>query len=407
MTSDCPLPTADSFPPTARGPLPTAHSVLPPASHLPPSVNVLHVINGEQYAGAERVQDLLAQRLMEHGFQVGFVCLKPGRFATARRSRQAPLYALPMRSRLDLRAVPRLVRIIRREDYRLLHAHTPRTALIGRLAALLAGVPLVYHVHSPTARDSTRVWRNRANAWLEWASLRGAPRLIAVSQSLGREMIQRGYASQRITVVHNGVPCVEALPPRDLRRGIWTLACVALVRPRKGIEDLLEALALLRAQGLPVRLRVVGPFESPTYESQLKDYASRLGVADAVEWTGFVADVNAALCQADVLVLPSLFGEGLPMVVLEAMACGLPVVGTRVEGVPEAIGDGLSGLLAEPNNPADLARAIARIVSGELPWADLSRHARARQVEQFSDSCMAAGVAAVYREVLGLFAPDL
>jgi glycosyltransferase involved in cell wall biosynthesis len=182
---------------------------------------------------------------------------------------------------------------------------------------------------------------------------------------------------------------------------------VALVRPRKGIENLLDALALLRVQGLPVRLRVVGPFESPAYESQLKDYAGHLGVADAVEWTGFVADVNAALRQADLLVLPSLFGEGLPMVVLEAMACGLPVVGTRVEGVPEAIGDGLSGLLAEPNDPADLARAIARIVSGELSWADLSRHARARQVEQFSDSCMAAGVATVYRAVLGLSAPEL
>ena len=115
-----------------------------------PSVNVLHVINGEHYAGAERMQDLLAQRLADHGFQAGFACLKPGRFPDARRGRQAPLYALPMRSRLDLRCVPRLVRIIRREGCRLVHTHTPRTALLGRLAALLAGVPMVYHVHSPT-----------------------------------------------------------------------------------------------------------------------------------------------------------------------------------------------------------------------------------------------------------------
>ena len=225
--------------------------------------------------------------------------------------------------------------------------------------------------------------------------------MVAVSESLGRDMLRRGYAPWRVAVVHNGVPCV-ALPPREPPRGPWTLACVALLRPRKGIEVLLDALALLRAQGLPVRLRVIGAFESPAYEAQLKARANRLGLADAVEWTGFVADVTAALGQADLMVLPSLFGEGLPMVVLEAMACGLPVVGTRVEGVPEAIDDGLSGLLAEPNEPADLARAIARIVSGELSWADLSRHARERQVEQFSDRSMAAGVAAVYREVLGM-----
>ncbi len=366
-----------------------------------PGVNVLHVINGEHYAGAERVQDLLAQGLLEHGFQVAFACLKPGRFLEARRCRQAPLYALPMRTRLDLRAVARLARIIRREGCRLVHAHTPRTALIGRLAALAARVPMVYHVHSPTARDSTRAWRNRCNAALEWASLRGTPRLIAVSHSLRRHMLALGYAPQRISVVHNGVPCIEPPPRRDPPRGQWTLGCVALIRPRKGIEVLLDAMAVLRAEELPVRLRVVGPFESAAYETQLKDRAGRLGIADGVEWTGFLSDVNAALRQFDLLVLPSLFGEGLPMVVLEAMACGVPVVGTRVEGVPEAIGDGQDGVLARPNDPPDLARAIARVVSGGLSWVSLSQHARARQVEAFSDQSMAAGVAAVYRDVLG------
>jgi glycosyltransferase involved in cell wall biosynthesis len=261
---------------------------------------------------------------------------------------------------------------------------------------------MVYHVHSPTSRDSTRAWRNRWNAWVECASLWGSPRLIAVSQTLGRDLIGRGYAPRRVTVVHNGVPCVEPLPPRQPPCGCWTLACVALVRPRKGIEDLLDALATLRGQGLPLRLRVVGPFETPAYESQVKQHAERLGVADAVEWTGFVSDVTAELQKADLLVLPSLFGEGLPMVVLEAMACGVPVVGTRVEGVPEAIRDGVDGMLARPNDPAELARAIARIVSGELPWTIFSRNARERQVEEFSDRSMAAGVAAVYREVLGL-----
>jgi glycosyltransferase involved in cell wall biosynthesis len=364
--------------------------------------NVLHVINGEHYAGAERVQDLLAQGLVEHGFQVGFACLKPGRFLEARRCRQAPLYALPMQTRLDLRVVARLARIIRHDGYRLVHAHTPRTALIGRLAALAAGVPLVYHVHSPTACDSTRGWRNRCNAALEWASLRGAPRLIAVSHSLRRHMLELGYAAQRVSVVHNGVPCIEPPPRRDPPCGRWTLGCVALIRPRKGIEILLDAMAALRAEDLPVRLRVVGPFETAAYETQLKDRAGRLGIADGIEWTGFVSDVTAELRQFDLLVLPSLFGEGLPMVVLEAMACGVPVVGTRVEGVPEAISDGQDGVLTRPNDPSDLARAIVQVVSGGLSWTSLSQHARARQIEAFSDQSMAAGVAAVYRDVLGL-----
>ena len=136
-----------------------------------PPVRVLHVINGEHYSGAERVQDLLAGALPGFGFEVGLACLKPGRFPEVRRCREAPLYEIPMRSRWSLGSVARLVRIVREGDYRILHAHTPRTLLIAALASLATGVPLVYHVHSPTSRDSTRRWRNRFNAMVEWVGI--------------------------------------------------------------------------------------------------------------------------------------------------------------------------------------------------------------------------------------------
>ncbi len=95
----------------------------------PKPARVMHVINGEHYAGAERVQDLLALRLGEFGYEVGFACLKPGRFVGQRRSQSAPLYELPMRSRLDLRPARRLARLVRAYGYQLIHTHTPRAAL--------------------------------------------------------------------------------------------------------------------------------------------------------------------------------------------------------------------------------------------------------------------------------------
>ncbi|NQU20550.1 MAG: glycosyltransferase [Candidatus Nealsonbacteria bacterium] len=365
------------------------------------TTRVLHVINGEHYAGAERVQDLLAAELPGLGFEVGLACLKPDRFPKLRHATDAPLYELPMRHRFDLRVVWRLARLVRREGYELLHAHTARSALVASAASIVARVPLVHHVHSPTAADSTRRWRARINAWVERMSLRRASALIAVSNSLKQHVRERGFDDELISVVPNGVPCRAATPACDGPKAEWTLGTVALFRPRKGIEVLLKALVVLRSQGIAVRLRAVGGFETGEYEREVKSLAGELALNDCIEWTGFTRDVDTELARMDLFVLPSLFGEGLPMVVLEAMAAGVAVVATRVEGTPEAIRDGRDGLIAEPDDPKDLAAAIARITSGQVDWHTLRTNARRRQAERFSEKAMAAGVAEVYRRVLG------
>lgn len=363
------------------------------------TVRVLHVINGEHFSGAERVQDLLARCLPAEGFEVGFACVKPGRFPTDRTTK-TPLFELPMRWRFDLRPAWKMARLIREHGYRILHAHTPRSALAAHVASRLTGVPLVYHVHSPTAQDTTHRWRNWVNDRTERLSLSRATRMITVSQSLGDRMRKAGYADARICVVPNGVPRLDRVLVRQIPSGKWTLGAVALFRPRKGMEVLLDSLAELRRAGWDVRLRAVGPFETREYETELKQRVERLGLQAHVLWTGFTRDVNAELDQMDLFVLPSLFGEGLPMVVLEAMAAGVPVVGTQVEGVPEAIRDGVDGVIAAPGDPDSLARAIRRILTGELSWAELRRTAQTRHAERFSDRSMAAGVAAVYRTIL-------
>ncbi len=365
-----------------------------------PRVRVLHVVNGEHYSGAERVQDLLAGKLPQFGFDVGLACLKPNKFPKLRRDRTAPLYELPMRGRLDLRAVGRLVRLVGKQDYRLLHAHTPRALLVAALASTMTGVPLVYHVHSPAFRDSTRRFQNRLNALVERTGLCRASAVVAVSESLGRQVRHVRSAGRMVAVVHNGVPCRRPGPPRPVGNRQWTLGTVALFRPRKGMEVLLEAVAELRSRGLPVRLQAVGGFETPQYEGQIKGLTASLGLTDAVRWTGLTRDVEAELARMDLFVLPSLFGEGLPMVVLEAMAAGVPVVATRVEGVPEAIRHGQDGLLAEPGSPRSLADLIAGVVRGDADWSAMRASALKRQARLFSDHSMAAGVAAVYRRVL-------
>ena len=373
---------------------------LHPAAGRTSSIPVLHVINGEYYSGAERVQDLLAGQLPGQGFDPGLACVKPGLFPQLCRTREAPLYRLPMAGRLDLRPVRELVRLIRREGYQLLHAHTPRTAMLSGLASAITGVPLVYHVHSPASRDSTHRWQNHINALIERISLSRASALIAVSESLAQGARRQGFAAEKVWVVPNGVPCPVARPPRPADQADWTLGTVALFRPRKGIEVLLGALAILRSRGMSVRLRAVGGFESPGYERLVKGHAAQLGLTAAVDWTGFASDVDGHLRQMDLFVLPSLFGEGLPMAVLEAMAAGVPVVASRVDGVPEVIRNGVDGLLVQPGDPLALAETISRIIRREIGWSAMQANALKRQGERFSDRSMAAGVAEVYRRVL-------
>lgn len=364
------------------------------------AVRVLHVINGEHYSGAERVQDLLAVNLPRFGYDVTFACVKTGQFPDKRVAQSAELFDIPMRSRFDLRGVKQLTKLIRANGIRIVHAHTPRSALVGRLAAAWARVPMVYHVHSPTGRDSTRRWRNRVNQMIEKLGLLGASRLITVSESLGRYMQQQGYPSDRISIVQNGVPAPKVKRLAEQPSAEWHVGTVALFRPRKGLEVLLDAMATLRRRNIRFRLRAVGPFETPEYEAEIHERVNRLGLTDDIDWIGFTRDVAGELARMDLFVLPSLFGEGLPMVVLEAMASGVPVIGTNVEGVPEAIEDGVTGLIAEPSDPHDLARCLNDVISGKLDWTTLRDNALNAHAKRFSAVQMARGVASVYDSVL-------
>jgi len=120
------------------GEIPIVSLQVPPVPQTPPSrakQRVLHVINGQHYAGAERVQDLLALQLPQLGFEVGFACVKPDRFPEVRQAQKTRLYKIPMRGRFDFGCARRLAELIRAEDYALVHAHTPRSVLVGSLVA--------------------------------------------------------------------------------------------------------------------------------------------------------------------------------------------------------------------------------------------------------------------------------
>lgn len=374
---------------------------LPAVSMPTANATVLHVINGEHFSGAERVQQLLGKRLGEFGFDARFACVKPGRFPELCGLSKPQVVETPMRGRLDLRVISQLTSYVRENSVALLHAHTPRTAMITSLVALRTGVPWVYHVHSPTSRDSTRGWVNRMNSWIEGYSISNCDCLITVSASLAKEMQRLGVAQHQLVTVPNGVPPIEPIDSRArIERSNWRLGIVALMRPRKGVEVALQAMQRLKAAGRPVTLELIGGFETDTYQEQIMAMVEDLNVQDVVQWSGFTSDVPATIRKLDALVLPSLFGEGMPMVVLEALAAAVPVVATSVEGTPEVVRDGVEGVLAEPRSVDSLVAKIEKLISDRGRWIAMSDRALARHREHYSDQRMAQGVAAAYNRVL-------
>ncbi|MDP9400185.1 MAG: glycosyltransferase [Actinomycetota bacterium] len=275
------------------------------------------------------------------------------------------------------------------------------TAPTAVAAARLHRAALVVTLHTSLRHtlvvDSPTAARLKARgAPVEGWVTRRADAVVCLTQRVARALVAEGLAPERVHVIPSGVD-----PVRFARVGADPFADVA--RPRvlfhgrvqaeKGVHTLVRALALLRADA---RLVLVG---DGSERARVEALARELGVADRLRITGFVPheQVPTALAHADVAVLPSV-SEELGTAMLEALHAGLPVVASRVGGIPEVIEDGVSGLLTPPGDPAALAAALDRVLLEPGLAARLAAGGRAR-ARDFSWPALAQRVLGVYRAV--------
>lgn len=256
------------------------------------------------------------------------------------------------------------------------HCHfATHPAAVGWVVHHLRGIPFSFTAHGSDLHCDQHMLAVKAGAAAFVVTVSEANRDVIVA-TCGAEM------ADRVHVVHCGIDAGQ-LPRRAPRpaRGSAPLhvCCIGTLHEVKGQAVLLDACARLVAEGLDVRCTLVG--DGPDREA-LEARAERLGLGGAVRITGRVArpEVRAVLEDADVLVAPSVptadgRREGLPVVVLEAMAVGVPVVASRLSGIPEAVRDGETGLLAEPGDAAGVAAAVRRVADD--PAAAAARVERA------------------------------
>jgi glycosyltransferase involved in cell wall biosynthesis len=345
--------------------------------------------------GGQEVRTLNEARWTgERGWRVLLACQPGGRLHE--RARAAGLEVVPLRmaGAFDPRALVALVRLIRRERVSLVHTHSSVDAWLGGMAARLCRVPVVRtrHVSIAIRRGPNPVYR-----WL-------ADRVVTSGEAIRRMVMDAGVPPDRVVAIPAGVN-LEAFPfglrapetARELGLGTPVIGSVAMFRGSKGHPQLLQAFAMVREKRPTASLLLVGDGIRRAWVEQLARDAK---LSDAVVFTGFRPDVPALLGTMDCFVLASTRTEGVPQALLQAFAAGVPVVASRIGGIPEVVRDGETGLLVPSESVPALAAAIGRVLDDPEAAALRARAARALVEERFSHESAVGRLLRLYDELL-------
>jgi glycosyltransferase involved in cell wall biosynthesis len=381
-------------------------------------VHTLPVISG---SGLSTLEAMRGQR--RAGLRVEFACAPPEELPDGKDEQASGLVELTLAEHIairplrwlrraihpgyDLRALHELWQLCRRQRYTVVHTHNSKAGIVGRLAARLAGVPVIVHtVHGFAFHDAEAGWRRVLYRALERLAAHWCDRLIFISQPLWDWAVQERIGCvERFAKIYSGVDLSAYRTPLDTRalRASFGFGPEALVIGEvaklwegKGHALLLRAFAQMSPRWPQARLLIIGdgPLRQP-----LNTLVQELQLADRVVFAGFRTDVPALTHLLDVAVLPSLF-EGLGRAILEAQAAGKPIIGSRVGGIPDLIEDGANGLLISPGSVEELAAALERLCADEALRRQLGRTAQQRLDDRFDSGRMAAQIIALYEAVL-------
>ncbi len=345
---------------------------------------VLHILAALPVGGAETL--LLASLKAADQHCVSYlVCSLSDKGPVGEEMERAGIDVIPLgrmrHKRFDVGIILRLCRLMRHREVDIVHTHLYHAGRYGRIAAALARVPCVVATFHNVY--NTRRFKQHC---FNWALGKGTDRVIAVSEAVKEHLVRYDHLDPAsITVLPNGIDLRVfggqngAITRRSLGvpSDAYLVGTVGRLEVQKGQIVLLQTMRELMTECPEARGLIVG---GGSQEGTLRRVADDLGLRDRVIFTSVRRDIPDLLAALDLFVLPSLW-EGLPLALLEAMASGLPVVATRVGGVPEIISDGSNGILIDPMRPDQLAAAIMRCRDDRQSAARMAEAGR-RWVEQ-------------------------
>ena len=362
---------------------------------------VLLVVDSLEVGGAERHVVDLASALHRKGYEVEVACSIADGLSKPLEEAGVPVRPLARRlvkRRVSLAYARGIRKLLREGRFDLVHAHIYASAVAAAIATRGTGLPLVVTEHTEASWQNR--WARRCSRW----TYRRARRIIAVSTPIERRLIERdGVPPELVTLIPNAVIPASGNPPdlADTLPDGWSerplVGVVARLQPEKGVATFLKAAARVSKVSPEARFLVVG--DGPLRE-ELLDLVGRAGLRERVRFLGYRTDARALTGLLDVLVVPSLT-EGSPLIVLEAMAAGVPVVASAVGGIPDQVRHGEEGVLVPPDDPDALAGALGALLEDPVRAHRLGEAGRRRTENEFSHEALVRRIEAVYRVALG------
>ena len=365
-------------------------------------INVIHLVEELTIGGLEKILTSIVLNLDKKKYNVSVWCLREGGFFANKLAKEGiDFKILHISTSRNPLSIYKLYKLLKSRKFDIIHTHAYSAGTIGRMSAFLAGVPVIIS-HNHSVYD----YYNRRYHFVEWFLSLITDRVVCVSDIANRfaNETQRINARKLITI-HNGIDSEYTVLEKrtsGLRKELGipvdhsVICTIAHLEEHKGVKYLLESASLLLQSRNDVSFLVVG---EGALKEKLKILCADLKIEENVIFAGERGDIPEILSLTDIFVLPSL-REGLPLTILEAMACGKPVIATNVGGIPEVVKDGVSGILISPKDPEALHSAINELLGDREKLKKMGHNGKRVYSESFDSKTMIGKIEDLYDSLM-------
>ena len=365
-------------------------------------VNIMYLIEDLFIGGSEEDLLTILKGLNRERFNPLVICLAMGGpLVEEIKELGVEVKIIGLKRKFDLNTLWKLVRLMKERKIHILHTHLFVSDAYGRVAARIAGVPVIL-----ICMQNTYFWKRKRHIWLDRTLSRFTDRIICCSEVVREFTIeQERIRADKFVTVHNMIDLAKfarvvdvVKVKRDLGLNPETpiVGCVAILGPQKGHCYLLEAAAILLRRIPQTKFLIVG--DGPL-RRRLEGMAGDLGIGENILFLGNRRDTPQLFAAFDLSVLASLW-EGLAIVLLEAMAMRKPIVATAVGGVPEVVVNQQTGILVPSKDPTSLAQAMLSLLKDRNKAREMGEAGRKRVEEKFSSKIMIKRLEDLYLSLL-------